>query len=490
MIQRRFMLWLLYVCMLGCFSLQYIACDPKIPSESTTESTSEKGSQDAGESGNVDASVPQDKKSAQDTDSPDASDEKGHTEPISEPFVPDAVIDVAPERQPELQPEPQPDTGPSMQHVAWTTNTNYAKGSISLMSVTQRQKLREIQQVQTSGDIAGDVIVRKIGDQIFVLNRFNNAKKKDRVDIFDAQKATFVRSIELVEKANPHDVAVYKGRIFISQYGLSSLLIVGPGQTRQDLDMAKYAEKSAKSCSKDSECSKFGEGSKKCNLTTQTCESDGVPEMSAMHVEGTKLYILVQGLDRNDGFKPVQSSIAILDLQTTKWVKSVSLKGQNPTAFIPEPSGSLLIVEQGSSFDPKDGGLERFDPKTGTLSGQYVFEEKDVDGTFSFSDFVIVSKTLAYAIVNDATYKQSLITWNPTTGAVIKTLLSKKKLGGLAVNSKGELYLGDLGDGQGGGTIGVRIFEAQTGKELTTQPISVSSSLAPKGFVFTQTLIP
>jgi hypothetical protein len=83
-----------------------------------------------------------------------------------------------------------------------------------------------------------------------------------------------------------------------------------------------------------------------------------------------------------------------------------------------------------------------------------------------------------------------LISFNPQDGKKGQDLLKGKSLSGLALHSNGNLYLGDKGDGAGGGDIGVRIFEASTGKELTTKPISVSAKLAPSSILFGEIAAP
>jgi len=143
------------------------------------------------------------------------------------------------------------------------------------------------------------------------------------------------------------------------------------------------------------------------------------------------------------------------------------------------------VIEAGSSIDATDGGLERFDPAKESLSGSFVFTEQEAGGTFSFSDAAIISSTLGYFITNDASFKQSLIAFDPATGKRLKTLLKEQKLSGLSVNDKGELYVGDQGDDKGAGR-GIRVFEAATGKELTTAPVDVSDALPPTQILFVE----
>lgn len=463
-----------------------VACDPKEGTETTPETVTEAAVEKANTEPQVSDAAPEKK--------PELRSEpvipEAKVEPMPEPAPKETAQDTQPEMKVDTAPETMPEPGPGTKKVAFVVNTNFVNGSISVFDVVQQKLIQEITKINQNDEIAGDLVLRESGNQLFALHRFNSDTKQDRIDVFNKKTLQLISQVSLNPKANPHDCVTVGTRLYVSQYGEKELLVFESGKAPVSIDLSSLAETSAKSCTKDDDCSKFGEGSKKCDIAKGVCASDGLPEMTKMRLVGDKLYVLIQGLDRNDGFKPIKSVIAVVDTKTNTLSTSIPLKGTNPTDWIAHPNGTYLIPQQGSAFDAKDGGMEVFDPTTGKASGSFVFTEDSAGGTFSFSDIVVVSATLAYALINDASYKQSLISFNPQDGKKGQELLKGKSLSGLALHSNGKLYLGDKGDGAGGGDIGVRIFEASTGKELTTKPISVSAKLAPSSILFGEIAAP
>ena len=394
------------------------------------------------------------------------------------------VIDAGQEPIPEII----ADKGIPMTKVAFVLNSDFKNDSIlSMMTISDHKVRKEWTQIKTAGDIGSDTQIRLWKDKFVILNRFNNAKKKDSIFIFDLSKSlNTIYTIELEPKANPQDIAIVKDKLYVTLYDKNYMMVFEENKAPVKIDLSSSAEKSKKVCAKDSDCLQYGQGSGKCNMTNKICDSDGLPEASRMFTHGSKVYVLIQGLDRADGYKALASVLAEIDTTTEKIKKTYALKGGNPINVTKEPSGTFLITEVGSAFSKVDGGLERFDPTTGKLSGSFIFTEKEANGTFDFSDMVIVSSTIAYALINDASYKQSLIQFNPTTGKKIKELITSKSLAGLALNSLGEIYVGDKGNKATGKTAGIRIFNAQTGAEKTHTPKTVNAKVPPFAFIFTQ----
>ena len=75
--------------------------------------------------------------------------------------------------------------------------------------------------------------------------------------------------------------------------------------------------------------------------------------------------------------------------------------------------------------------------------------------------------------MNDANFANSLVTFNPSTGQRLNTILGPLDvfLPHLAINSRNEIYLA-VADARTP-TPGLRIFDAVTNSELTTTPLNV-----------------
>lgn len=443
------------------------ACGTNEPTEQTQETTVEVA-QEASKEQTIEKV---EKTPEEPTDTPD---EPGVEKPVSdagkESTTPDQSEPIA-EAKPEETVEPTPEKPAENPWVAAVVNSNFVKGSLSLLRLKDRKLVKEWTQFDKAGDISGDVALKVADNKVFVINRGTGD-----IQVLD-MKNQFkkIATIAVGPKTNPHDLVVVGSKLCVTLYDQSAVNVYENNKLSTSIDLDSLAETSTKKCTKDDDCTKFGAGSKKCNTGTGVCESDNIPELDFMFLVGTKLYIGVQGLDRNDGYKPTKSYLAVIDTATNKLTEQLDLKGSNPVGAYKEPSGTYLIAETGSALDATDGGVERFDPKTGKMSGSYLITEKELGG--NLGSIVVVSKTVAYAVVSDASYKQSLVQWDPSTGKKTKDLLTGKSLGSLALSNKGELLLSDKGEK--GKNFGLRVFEASTGKELTTAPIATSATLPP-----------
>lgn len=387
------------------------------------------------------------------------------------------VTDASPETPAETIPEPTT----SQVSVAYIYNSDFVKGSLSVFSIADRKLLKEWVQIDTAGDLDGDFAIRVHDDKVFLINR-----GKGDITVLDAaNKLNKIATVSVGAGTNPHDVAIVgQKRMFVTQYDKTSVIVYEENKSPVTIDLSSLAETSTKTCNVDADCSKFGAGSMKCDSTKSVCVSDGQPELDSIIAVGNKVYVAVQALDRNDGYKPSKSYIAVIDATTDKLVNKLELHGANPVGFVKEPAGTYLIASTVSTLVADDGGAERFDPATDKLSGSFVITEKELGGNFSFPQgMVIVSATLGYALVSDASFKQNLVQFDPSTGKKLKDVLTGKSLSSIALSPSGELLVGDKGDGQSAPT-GLRIYEASTGTEVTTAPIKVGQSLPlPPGII-------
>jgi DNA-binding beta-propeller fold protein YncE len=309
-----------------------------------------------------------------------------------------------------------------------------------------------------SPTIHADAIVRSFGGLVYVVNRFLG----DNLQVLDPERGfAAVLQCTTGPRSNPHDIAVVApDKAYIARYGRPELWVVDPsarscdGFLRRTIDLGAWAD------------------------------GDGIPEMDQLAVVAGRLFVSLARLDRGQRFAPAGPSLLIVvDIATDTIVGTVPLSGRNAfgdSAGLPrEPeTGKLVVAEAGNIFAVGDGGLERVDPFTLTAEGFFV-GESDLGG--NITDFVLLSPTKGYAIIQDATLRNVLVAFDPSRRAVTKRLLARQDyLPDIALAPDGTLWLADR-------TLlapGLRIFETLDDEELTRNAIDVG--LPPFSVTFVQ----
>jgi hypothetical protein len=395
---------------------------------------------------------------------PEGGQSEGTTAETAQEASTEALAEKTPEQN-EQVPEAKPETKAGST-LAFVISSDYVSGQLGILDVNTRMWVR-----QEAAALSGDAVMRVWGDLLFVLNRYNDPQKEDTILVFHTNTLLEVGRYNVGAKSNPQDIVVIsEQKAYVTLYERSFLLVIHPttGEEKAKIDLSTLVEPSKKTCTKEDDCKDaFGNGSGTCNAGT--CASDGLPEATKMLLFQDKVYVLLQGLDRNDGFSPVKSVLAAINTTNdTLSEKPLTMKGANPTAFVDDAQGSWLIVQNGSAFDPKDGGIERFDPNQGTLAGSFVITEESLGGNLPQNGaMVVLSPTLGYVLLSDASFKQSLVRFNPTTVTKDKELIVGADLGHLQQH-EGQIFLAD----RSAGAFGIRILEAASGNALTQDPIS------------------
>ena len=224
-------------------------------------------------------------------------------------------------------------------------------------------------------------------------------------------------------------------------------------------------------------------------------DSDGDPDASAIAIvntpAGEKAFVPLERLTWNGGSSQSEQPSLMLriDVATATVEAQIELAGRNPFGMVLD--GSILwLAEPGESLDggfasttDAFGGIERFDTSTSTTA--LVVHETDLGG--SVTDMAI-SGSCAGAIVADATLVNatSLVTFDPTTGAVIASAAHSPYAttgpsGGFYLQGTawlgGNLYVGDRRRASNGYPL--HGFRANAACDLTLQPDAVFLPLPP-----------
>ncbi len=342
--------------------------------------------------------------------------------------------------------------GCGSQTAAFVVATDFSSGGFGTIDLSNT---RNVTRASPSRRIHEDAVVRVFGDRIYVLNRFF----RDTIQILDPND-DFATVIEcrVEEGGNPHDIAfVDSNKAFVSHFDSPVIWIVNPSATS---------------------CSNFKRG--EIDLTS-LADDDGNPDMDQMAIVGTRLYVALQKLDIGNILRePAENgAIAVIDIDRETIVDSIELSGENPFSATKGLTlhNDQIVVAQAGIFGIDDGGIEFIDIRTGKPSG-FALTERDFGG--DVTDFVLIHDQLAYAIVSDRDFASKLVRFDPSNPRSVRTVAERPgfDLFDIELNDHGEIYMAD----RTRSAPGMRIFDAASGVEKTSQPIDVG--LPPFEVVF------
>jgi hypothetical protein len=180
--------------------------------------------------------------------------------------------------------------------------------------------------------IAGiDPVIRKYGDEIFVINRFGG----DNVTIISAETLALVDQISTGADSNPQDVAVVGDKLYVPALGTAGVLVIDRANSNatSTIDLADLDA------------------------------NDDLPDCISAYTVGTRVFVACGLLD---GFAAVvPGRVAVIDSATDTSTTDIALPAINPFGwFAPSPSagplgGDLLIAHAPSFEDFSSGCLAR-----------------------------------------------------------------------------------------------------------------------------------
>jgi len=321
---------------------------------------------------------------------------------------------------------------------AFVLATDFSTGAFGVIDPATRAA------TTNAGSVHSDATARLYGGLIYVLNRLG----ADNIQVIDPNNSySTVRQFSVGSGANPFDIAfVSATKAYVSRYAQSDLWIIDPSTGTQSgsIDLTPYGD------------------------------ADGVPEMAGMVISDGKLFVAVQSLNRNAFFATTgNSQVVVIDTATDSVIGSLAMPFQNPVGDFAELSDGTFAIACAGVYGANDGGVVILDTARSSLSASSV-TETSLGG--DLNALVMTSPSSGFAVVNDASFNTSLVKFS--AGAVT-TLYNPGgfSLAGIALTGS-ELWIAD----QTFSNPGVRIFDADSGAELTTAPISVG--LPPTEILF------
>ncbi len=330
--------------------------------------------------------------------------------------------------------------------------TDFETGTLASVGVSGARRVGH-----PDATIHSDAVVRVAGGMVFVLNRFLG----DNVQRLDAKTLRTRLQCTTGTASNPVDLVVLApDKAYVTRYDRPELWIVDPSAT---------------------DCGRFRRGTIDLGAFA---DADGLPEMSQMAVAGGQVFVAVQRLDRTRGFRPTgPGRLVVIDPSTDAVTGDIVLHGSNPfgdaTGILHEPgTGKLVIASASDIYEVGDGGLERIDPTTRTAEGRFFVDEHQLGG--NVLDFVLLSPTQGFAVIQDAALKNRMIAFDPSGATPVRDLFTRDAyLPDLVVAPDGLLWLAD----QSLPDPGIRLFDPATGKQVRRKPLAVGLPPFSIGFV-------
>ena len=289
-------------------------------------------------------------------------------------------------------------------------------------------------------DIPGDAVARTHEGLFCVVGRGG----ANLLQIFDpAADFNLVREFSLGAGLNPQDMVFIDERIaYVSCYDAAVLLKVDlqSGQVLQTFSTAAFAD------------------------------ADGLPETGWMALHGGKIYITCQLLDRDGWYAPTGPGLVLVfDPATDTWGTPVNLQSANPYTPLrvwPGADGSeRLAVGCVGYWALGDGGIELIDPATGTSEGM-LLTEAQLGG--DVLNFVAGPGDRLFALTSSPSFTTSLLAVDlPVTTPQVWDAASDYDHADIFFDGDFQLFVADRRLGRSG----IRVFDAVSGAELTSQPV-------------------
>src|SRR5262249_20269644 len=165
--------------------------------------------------------------------------------------------------------------------------------------------------------------------------------------------------------------------------------------------------------------------------------------------------------------------IAVIDPTHDTIVTVIQLHGKNPVSELQfSPTLNRILVSSVGDFASdnmgcNDGGIDAINPDTNTVDPHFVIDELTISGSKTdcttggdITAFVVVSRTKGFAVIRDVNAASSLVTFDPTTGRRLNSVVGPLSVPvpHVAINSHNEVYLA-VADTHTP-TPGLRIFDA------------------------------
>jgi hypothetical protein len=211
---------------------------------------------------------------------------------------------------------------------------DFTPGHPGVLSVLDLTTLQVTQNAAPAGSVDSDPVLRKFGDELFVINRSDN-----NVTILSASDFSLVEQIGTGAGSNPQDVALKGNKLYVPVFGGAGVAVLTRGSTTV------------------------------ATIDLSANDPDGKPNCISGAIVGNDLYVVCELLDAS--FKargPGKVFVIDTTTDTVQTAKTVTLTYKNPFGFletIPSslPMGGDLVIQTISSTWVASSGSRRARPR-------------------------------------------------------------------------------------------------------------------------------
>lgn len=335
--------------------------------------------------------------------------------------------------------EDDEDVTPSDHYAVISTQaSDNSAGDISIIS------LEDYSADNTNFSGGSDSVVSTYGEYIYRLGRFGQ-DNITRIDINDLDATPKQYSTDDVseESSNPYKLVVKDDSTgYLIRYGSSKIWIVNPlADTAEDfktgeIDLSDYSG------------------------------SDSIPEMADALLVDTKLYVLIQNLDRDNGWVPGTAYVAVIDTSNNNTEietntdastpKGIQLSVTNPNKLVYLSTNNTMYISGVGPYFPADysGGIESIDLSDNSTNLVVDDGTSEAHPYGQVNNIAVLNSTRGYFIGYSAWKDTAVYSFNPTTGAVDSTpLLENKDISDIEIGPLGNLWVTDRNNS------GITIFD-------------------------------
>ena len=202
---------------------------------------------------------------------------------------------------------------------------DFMAGSPGVMSALDMETAAVSQGIAPTGAVGNDPIIRRFGDELFIVNRNDG----NNITILDAITLELVEQLATGAGSNPQDVTVVGDELYVPAFGTSGVVVVqrGTGALRQ-IDLS--------------------------SLDTV----DGIPDCASVIKVGDDVFVACGRLDNFVANEP--GIVAVLDTAAADAVTTFELTHPNPFGVFEQmPGGDLVIPTVPDFGDFSTGCIER-----------------------------------------------------------------------------------------------------------------------------------
>jgi DNA-binding beta-propeller fold protein YncE len=240
---------------------------------------------------------------------------------------------------------------------------SFVPGEPGVMAVLDLDTLDVRNRVAPNGAVAEDPMIRRIGDELFVVNRASG----NNVTIIDARTFRVVDQLATGAGSNPQDVAVVGNKLYVPAFQTAGVVVVNraSGETTT-IDLASL-------------------------------DPDGQPNCITAYAVDTDVYVACELLDENFSARG-PGKVVVIDTATDTVRTTLTLANNNPFGvferMLEEAGGDLVIPTVPDFVDFATGCVERITPGPTPAVGPCVVTNQELGGYVSRIDFSLLADSL------------------------------------------------------------------------------------------------